>query len=412
MIFSRNSLLKSILVCACSIALLACDPINSIHHPSFTAEGYLLDSIETFHQVPPSSIKFYVEASGSMNGFFRSNLSTKFKIDVWNVLIDMESYANDEIQVFDSPNEQTRALKLQHFREKMNTGGFNSTVSTKVPNMLQTMIDALDINKGETAVFISDMKYSPIGSKAMSVLLSQYTTDIQKIIRNNKMAMALIAATSEYLNKQGKVECEASPYYFLVIGKAEHVVWAKNHITALLHEQQRYVDAIEWGIDYKSPAFTLEKVKNGFHLDGQPTIWGIDKNFNDTCAFQISVDLSSYPRRMQKSEYLKKRIDIKSVAGSLVSIDSIIYDNKEDHISAKISVKVFDIFSKADVIEWNINIPDGREDSDLFDFYGAQSENELDKSFSIENFIEGCAKGKANLYSPEPNRILISTIKE
>ena len=77
--------------------LIACSDINTVNDPHFEPDGtYIPDSIVSiFKPQPPTKVKFYVEVSGSMNGFFRANAPTKFKSDVWRILTYYSPIANN-----------------------------------------------------------------------------------------------------------------------------------------------------------------------------------------------------------------------------------------------------------------------------------------------------------------------------
>jgi hypothetical protein len=110
----------------------------------------------------------------------------------------------------------------------MNTGAFVSNSSTQVPKMLESIYNDFDPKAGEVAILISDMKYSPVGSKAPKVLLEQYSTDISSKIGNYHYPVCLISATSNYLDKSGtEIETE-SPYYYFLIGPAECLAYLRN----------------------------------------------------------------------------------------------------------------------------------------------------------------------------------------
>lgn len=396
-------------------------PVNAIQHPSFDDNGYLLDTLSQQHFVSeiPGKVKFYVEVSGSMNGFFRSNKATQFKSDVWSIFSVFEELL-DDVYVFERQNVAPKGMPLQTFRQKMNTGAFVSSASTEVPEMLEAVINSLDIQNEEIAVLVSDMKYSPVGSKAMEVRLVQYASDIRNLVMKNPgLALSLVVASSDYMDKSGTVVCHDSPYYYLIVGKPENVVWIKNRIATILKDSIRYVDAIDWGIDFKSPAFSLgTTIINGFQLGNEPTITNIDWNFMDTCFFDIIVDLKDYPWKLVDEKLLKDSLHIKSIYSN-VEIDTVFYqiDNHADkqlkrEAKATVKLKVFNMFSDAEVIEWSIGIPETDPNNKFASFFGAKSENELDKSFSIESFIEGCSAGKSNYWCKEPNRILLSTNKQ
>lgn len=415
----------SLLLCSLSLLFLlsACSskPINAIYHPSFDDNGCLTDTLSQQHFVSelPAKIKFYVEASGSMNGFFRSNKATQFKHDVWSVFSDFEALL-DEIYVFEQQKVQPKAMGLQEFKQGMNGGAFSSSASTEVPEMFESVINSLNSEAGEVAVLVSDMKYSPVGSRTMDVKLSQYATDVRNIVKKNPhVSLSLVAATSDYLDKSGAVACPESPYYYLIIGKAENVVWLKNGIATILQDDGRYVDAVDCGIDFKSPPFVLRRIDNGYQLGDEPTITDIDMDYSDTCSFDIVVDLKNYPWKLVDDNLLKDSLYMKSFGGSSVKIDTIIY-NIDNHYEkqlrreakAVVKLKVFDMFSDADVIEWSFGIPETEIYGKFASFLDAESENDLSKSFSISSFIQGCFYGKSNYWCKEPNRILLSKTKQ
>ena len=121
---------------------------------------------------------------------------------------------------------------------------------------------------------------------------------------------------------------------------------------------------------------------------------------------------------MENEEVLRKAIELKTTARSEVSIESVEYeiDNHADQslkrrAKAIIRVLISKLPKKGDVLEWNVVVPEGIVSTTFQSFMGATSEQILNQSFSIENFINGMSAGKANYYSKTPNRILISTAK-
>ena len=76
-----------------SLCFVSCSsPINTINDSHFDENGIYLDSLgATFQAIMPTSLDFYVEVSGSMNGFFRANKATAFKTDVWAIVSNFGS---------------------------------------------------------------------------------------------------------------------------------------------------------------------------------------------------------------------------------------------------------------------------------------------------------------------------------
>ncbi len=94
---------------------------NTIQDRHFDDAGHCLDSVRTaFSAVSPTALGFYVEVSGSMNGFFRSNQATRFKKDVWSIVSD---FGGIDVFVLSNSGTVSDTLPLVRFRAKMNQGG-------------------------------------------------------------------------------------------------------------------------------------------------------------------------------------------------------------------------------------------------------------------------------------------------
>jgi hypothetical protein len=236
----------------CMAILSSCSgDINSNYDSHFTEDGYLIqDSTKQDNSIPLVKVKFYVEVSGSMNGFFRANQPTDFKKDVWQILNYYSPIAPGGVTILTNNGDEGNTYDFSRFQTMMNTGAFVSSASTKVPLMLQTIVSNLDADHGEVAVFISDMKYSPVGAAAPKVLMTQYSTDVSKIFGQYGKAVSLVCATSNYLDRQGRPVCDVSPYYFLIIGDETGVAEMRDGISTLLDNSDKFVDNIESGFDY------------------------------------------------------------------------------------------------------------------------------------------------------------------
>lgn len=188
-----------------SLCFVSCSsPINTINDPHFEENGIYLDSLGApFQAIMPTSLDFYVEVSGSMNGFFRANKATAFKTDVWAIV---SNFGSPGVSVLSNTGTQATKYTGDQFRSRMNSGGFVSTTETQVPAMLENILSKLDYDNGAVAVLISDMKYSPVGNRALPVLLQQYATDISNIVgKYPGSAYSLVGAYSEFIDARGNV---------------------------------------------------------------------------------------------------------------------------------------------------------------------------------------------------------------
>lgn len=390
-------------------------PINSINDPHFNENGVYIDSLgATFQAVMPTSLDFYVEVSGSMNGFFRANRTTAFKTAVWAIV---SNFGSPGVSVLSNSGTQATKYTGDQFRNKMNSGGFVSTAETQVPAMLESILSKLDYENGAVAVLISDMKYSPVGNRALPVLLQQYATDIRNIVgKYPGAAYSLVGAYSEFLDARGNVTCEKSPYYYLVIGKDVCVAEIRNCITTILSDREGYMDNIETGFDYKRPAYGFGVPDNVIQLDNEPTFYNYDVSYSDTCKVVLNLDLSDFRWLVASDEdVLRECLKVKAAYGSEMEIGKInISTNNHNQKKlerlavASVELKLWNMPMEADVIEWSLDHPEYSVTDTFMQIQNAASEADLNGSFSLANFIQGVFQAVQNHWNQEPNRILIS----
>ena len=348
-----------------------------------------------------------------MNGFFRANAPTKFKEDVWRVLSYYAPVASD-VTILTNDGSEGAAVPISSFQNMMNTGAFVSTASTKVPVMLQSIINSINTEAGEVAVLISDMKYSPVGSAAPQVLLTQYSTDISTIFGNFGKAICLVGATSQYLDKSGKSVCDKSPYYFLIIGNQEHVADLRNGISTLVDNNNDLIGNIESGFDYGAPSYAFGIPENCYQLDDEPSFLGFDESFSDTCVVKLKVDLANYRWATVKEDVFPQVFQCKALYGSEVKVGNIEYQvqniTNKDLVRtayAIVDLKVFNMAMDSEVIEWTLQLPD-LDITEFAPYLGGMDGNDVTKSYSLENFIKGMFYGGVINKSLKPNYILIS----
>lgn len=390
-------------------------PINSINDPHFDENGVYLDSLgATFQAVMPTSLDFYVEVSGSMNGFFRANRTTAFKTAVWAIV---SNFGSPGVSVLSNSGTQATKYTGDQFRNKMNSGGFVSTAETQVPAMLESILSKLDYENGAVAVLISDMKYSPVGNRALPVLLQQYATDIRNIVgKYPGAAYSLVGAYSEFLEARGNVTCEKSPYYYLVIGKDVCVAEIRNCITTILSDREDYMDNIETGFDYKRPAYGFGVPDNVIQLDNEPTFYNYDVSYSDTCKVVLNLDPSDFRWLVASDEdVLRECLKVKAAYGSEMEIGKInISTNNHNQKKlerlavASVELKLWNMPMEADVIEWSLDHPEYSVTDTFMQIQNAAAEADLTGSFSLANFIQGVFQAVQNHWNQEPNRILIS----
>lgn len=398
--------------------LFSCkNPVNTVNNPHFSKDGYSLDSLkEYFVAEAPDTLRFYVEVSGSMNGFFRSNKATRFKKDVWSIV---SYFGGNDVSILSNAGTVAGVYPVNDFRTKMNSGGFVSNQETLVPTMLKSILSNLNYNDGQCAVLISDMKYSPEKQKDVKVLLTQYQSDIRNVIgQYSGLAVSLIMAKSNYLAANGTVMEENSPYYFLILGKDKNVAFMRNCIATILEDYGGYGDCIESGFDYKAPVYSFGIPDNALQLYDQPTFTNFDTQYSDTCKITLNIDLSDYRWIITNEDTFKENLAVKSCYGSSVSVGNVSI-NADNHFNkelkrkatAKVELQVYNMFTESDVIEWTLNYPDYSVTSDFTNIMASTAENDYTGSFSVDRFVAGVFDAVQNRWDETPNRILISKTK-
>ena len=391
---------------------VSCGDINTVDDPHFTDDGELVEKPDLFRIALPQQINFYVEVSGSMNGFFRGNYPTKFKKDVFHV---MNQLSGSDVKILSNGGAIDNSLSIQEFQSLMNTGGFASNASTHVPTMLQTIID--DIDSTKTAVLISDMIYSPVGNSAPEVLLSQYNTMVADKFGKAQKSVSLVAAKSNFLDKSGNTQVSESPYYYLIIGNSSEVAFVRNAISSLLELNGSLIGNIETGMNYKQPAYSFGNCKEALQVGDNPSFEGYDDSEYTSCNIQLNVDISGYRWLIADKETFKKCFSIKSNYGSIVNVKNI--EIKIDNFNQKelkrkataiVDIEISNMQTDSDVLEWWVDTKDIDGDyTEFAPYLNAANENDRTGTYSLEDFLKGLFQGGVlNKVSNKHNYILIS----
>lgn len=399
-------------------SLRGCEECTNVsHQPRFGKDGSpdstLINQKEDIMQLEqPRILSFYMESSGSMNGFLRGGVPTEFKTDIWAIM-NYYTQLNPTVTALTTDNKQLSKAgpyTLAQFQTPFNNGGFVSAVSTNVPDMLRYICENVDINN-EVAVFISDMQFDPVGSVAPEVLQAQYCTDVAKIFGKFNNGVSLIGAKSKFVYKDGTTIGEA-PYYFVLLGKPEMVAYVRNDISIILEEHNRFIDNFETGINYKAVPYEIVPI-SGCQRSNELAFHGAESG---TCALDLQLHLENYRWNLVDLDNLEASLKFESENGSKVDLDSISFDiiNEDQktkslsrQVTAHVNLSVTGIAGDCDIIKWTFDIP-ATEQQKFAEYYTEQPNNPA-MSYSLDSFIKGMIRfGTVSYWNKDYNYIHIS----
>lgn len=414
---------KSILIiigvlCLLSLFLVSCHDVNCLPDSHFDENGHLLERPDSSNEMSlPSSVKFFVEASGSMNGLYRSGCQTEFRDDVYQIVSYYLSNADKVYTLCKDKGRDGYEYSLSQFASAIKTQGFQAMGSTNITDMIQAVIENIDTLNNEVGVLISDMKFDPDGIDNINYQLGMYTTNVSRITSESKLAFSLIAATSKYYDSQGNIMAEASPYYYLIMGRSANVAKVRDDISTMLWINGNFVDNIETGMTYGGPKFELEKVRNCMKMSKEPSFEGV--NSNDPCKIKLKISLNNYRWAIGNEQSVHDALSFRMLHGASVEIDSIkidsVFIDSAKKLNRTVEAAVFfsikDLQTDCDVIEWSFNPCVFDSANGGFEqFFGATTWKDFSKTYSIENFLQGMFRAAhLSTCSTKNNYILIST---
>lgn len=251
-------------------------------------------------------VNVFVESSGSMSGFM-SPKGTDFQKEIWSVVEGLQSRIKEGINLFHvrSKSEPIAGLQVSEFRQQLNTGGFQSSQSTDIPEMLDSIFKKAD--EHTVSILVSDLIFSPENGNVAQI--KQISTDIRQRFKGKNRSSALLQLNSEFYSK-GKIE--GSPYYIWIIGEGRAVKEVSMYIAGLIETP---INEVDFGIFLSSPRYSILPSISAVS-NASPAMCPKDGGYyyyrefreedQPEFKFWLGIDLSALPGYMRTADYLSK----------------------------------------------------------------------------------------------------------
>lgn len=299
------------LLFASSIGLIAsCNDVNQGGENVIDSECCLVKKEKDSSALKDLKVNLFLETSGSMAGFMDIN-GTTFQKDIWAIV---EGLDTKFIKTFNIFEVRSKSLPLNHmsaaaFRSNLNTGGFVSSSSTDIPEMLDSILNKTD--KHSVSILVSDLIFSPDNGSQAQIM--QITTDIKKRFSGKKLGSVLLQLNSEFYQK---VKVDNSPYYVWIMGAAPAVKAVSEFLKSGLDNSPNEMD---FGINHSVPAYSILPSESKV-LNASPTVCTQDGNFyaytefdnseSDKITFWVGVNLSTLPSYIKTPAYLQSNLEL------------------------------------------------------------------------------------------------------
>ncbi len=336
----KSNTAKQVMGCffALTSVLSACDDSQSESAVVVNNDNCLPGVKTVIGGLGQSKINLFVETSGSMSGFMSAK-GTSFQNDIWSIVEGLQSKVGERFGLFQvrSKSEAITAIPIASFKQKLNTGGFQSAKSTDIPEMLDSIFNKADDKT--VSILVSDLIFSPEnGNQAQ---LSQISTDIRQRFKLKGRSSELIQMYSDFY---GKSRVAASPYYIWIIGEPKLVKEVSTLVGKMITAP---VNSADFGIPLPRPGYSifpaLSQVTNALPIacpsDGSYYVY---REYSDEDAsevkFWVGINLSGVPVYMSKPEYLYKYLSVSS--GTVVQVKDVsaLKEKSDKEIATKLGL--------------------------------------------------------------------------
>lgn len=221
-----------------------------------------------------SKINFYLESSGSIDGYLQGN--TSYKNDIIDLIVDLKNFYSVEninlsyitnkitpLNITEDTNDITNALSVQSFRKAGNRA--NSDLN-QILNMSFNIQD-----DSEVTFVVSDMIYSINGANVLSLLNAQksFIKDAfnKALKKDSDLSTLILKMDSEfngvyysYNNKKTILKAEIRPYYIFVFGGQAYLNDLIDNLNLL--ERKNIKEYYYFTPNSPTIYYTLVKTKN------------------------------------------------------------------------------------------------------------------------------------------------------
>ncbi|PWS28573.1 hypothetical protein DHW03_01595 [Pedobacter yonginense] len=300
-----------------AVILYACDADGDSTSGNNGEQGCPVENKTPGTIAQGTNLNLYIETSGSMAGFM-DHRGTAFQKEVWAVTEALDSRFSNQMGIYQiqSKSEKISPLKLDVFRNNLNTGRFVSAKSTDIPEMIDSIFNKA--GKNTVSVLISDLIFSPDNGNAAQII--QITTDIKKRFYNKGVSGILLQLSSEFYKK---TKVEGSPYYIWIIGDNN----AANAVSKLIKSVlEGSVNEAGFGITLATPNYSILPSHSAVN-NASPLICDQDKNYysyieydedeGEEITFWVGLNLKDLPAYMRSDSYLKNNTELTTDGGTV-----------------------------------------------------------------------------------------------
>lgn len=278
-----------------------------------------------------NTIRFYLETSGSMKGYFGGD--TDFAVTVNNFVVDLNAikekseklnlaFINSEVTDYEKP--------INTFITDVASLNLEMGRSSEIHKMIKSINDRHKEN--DISIFVSDFilsfpadevkKNREINKQNVQSVLKPYIKEEVANLKKRDMAILVYAFTSNFNGKYYNYRNEATncngckrPYYMWVIGKSTLITALQERI-----EKMNFNPKAEMAFGMVKEPITKHQLITFTNEGKQP--YRLDKEFQNLIQveakpkqvfkFYSAIDLSSFPLKYQDIEFLKTNLKLET----------------------------------------------------------------------------------------------------